>query len=147
MKRVFFALFCLCLLSCQATPERLVVNKVVEETRPSSFNANRVVERADAEIQPAVQTDENVLVVELSVDGNISLRTSQKSDKSEDMGSLKDTTKLGSRVKELLDARENKTAFIKAPRSVIYKKVVEVINVLKVQGAHPIGLQIADLSE
>jgi len=45
------------------------------------------------------------------------------------------------------DERIEKRVFIKAPRSLKYEQVVQVIDVVKGAGAAPIGLQIDDLAQ
>jgi biopolymer transport protein ExbD len=83
-----------------------------------------------------------------------------------DMGSVYDTSKLSATLADVFqqrlqnhaykyelrdradlpeDARIEKTVFIKAPRSLPYADVVRVLDGIKGAGASPIGLQIDDL--
>jgi len=84
-----------------------------------------------------------------------------------DMGSVNDTSKLGSALSDLFQQRlQNhaysdrmrdridlpeamrieKTVFIKAPRSIPYGEVVRVLDGIRGAGASPVGLQIDDLN-
>jgi len=103
----------------------------------------------------------NTLVVTIKSDRTLMLnRTS-------DMGSVYDTSKLSATLADLFqqrrqnhdykyqlrdradlpeDARIEKTVFIKAPRSLPYADVVRVLDGIKGAGASPIGLQIDDLN-
>ena|SRR5215831_13194766 len=84
-----------------------------------------------------------------------------------DMGSVYDTSKLSATLADVFqqrrqnhaykyelrdrgdlpeDARIEKTVFIKAPRSLPYADVVRVLDGIKGAGASPIGLQIDDLN-
>jgi len=84
-----------------------------------------------------------------------------------DMGSVYDTSKLSATLADVFqqrrqnhaykyelrdradlpeDARIEKTVFIKAPRSLPYADVVRVLDGIKGAGATPIGLQIDDLN-
>ena len=84
-----------------------------------------------------------------------------------DMGSVYDTTKLATTLADVFqqrrqnhaykyelrdrpdlpeDVRIEKTVFIKAPRSLPYADVVQVLDSIKGAGATPIGLQIDDLN-
>jgi biopolymer transport protein ExbD len=51
-------------------------------------------------------------------------------------------SRLESQLQELLDGRERKTVFIKAPSKMAYGDVIKVIDIAKGVGAQPIGLQI-----
>ena len=87
--------------------------------------------------------------------------------RTEDMGSVYDTSKLAATLADVFqqrrqnhaykyelrdrgdlseDARIEKTVFIKAPRSLPYAEVVRVLDGIKGSGASPIGLQIDDLN-
>ena len=84
-----------------------------------------------------------------------------------DMGSVYDTSKLSATLADVFqqrrqnhaykyelrdradlpeDARIEKTVFIKAPRSLPYAEVVRVLDGIKGAGASPVGLQIDDLN-
>ncbi len=84
-----------------------------------------------------------------------------------DMGSVNNTSKLGSALSDLFQQRlQNhaysdrmrdridlpeamrieKTVFIKAPRSIPYGEVVRVLDGIRGAGASPVGLQIDDLN-
>jgi biopolymer transport protein TolR len=60
-----------------------------------------------------------------------------------------DTRNLGAKLSDILRGRSEvdpKTVFIKAPKSVPYGEVVQVIDAIKGAGADPVGLQIDDLA-
>jgi biopolymer transport protein ExbD len=101
------------------------------------------------------------LVVTIKSDRTLTLN------RTADMGSVYDTSKLAATLADVFqqrrqnhaykyelrdradlpeDARIEKTVFIKAPRSLPYADVVRVLDSLKGAGASPIGLQIDDLN-
>ena len=55
-------------------------------------------------------------------------------------------SRLERQLQELLDGRERKTVFIKAPSKMAYGDVIKVIDIAKGVGAQPIGLQIDRLA-
>lgn len=66
------------------------------------------------------------------------------------MGTIHDLAPLALRLKETFEERlrnhvDQKTVFIKAPRTLPYGDVVLVLDGLKATGANPIGLQLDDL--
>jgi biopolymer transport protein ExbD len=56
---------------------------------------------------------------------------------------------LQARLHDALDGRpeDRKAVFLKAPRALNYGEVVKVIDVMKIAGAAPIGLQIENLDQ
>lgn len=54
-------------------------------------------------------------------------------------------SRLSGRLQKLLDGRDRKTVFIKAPGEMAYGDVVKVIDIAKGAGAQPIGLQVDQL--
>jgi biopolymer transport protein ExbD len=66
------------------------------------------------------------------------------------MGTIYELSPLALKLKETFEERlrnhiDQKTVFIKAPRSIPYGDVVRVLDGLKATGADPIGLQLDDL--
>jgi len=54
-------------------------------------------------------------------------------------------SRLESRLQKLLDERERKTVFIRAPSKMAYGDVVKVIDIVKAAGAQPVGLEVDNL--
>jgi biopolymer transport protein ExbD len=53
---------------------------------------------------------------------------------------------LAATLRDVLDARPNKTVYIRAPRETAYGDIVAVMDTVKASGASPIGLQVDYLS-
>jgi len=60
-----------------------------------------------------------------------------------------DEEQLGTRLSDELSKRptDKKTLFIKAPKTINYGYIVQIIDIVKGAGAEPIGLQIDYLDE
>jgi len=134
----------------------LIIFMVVSPMRPSRF-LTKTAAQPDQPMPPSPWT----LVVTINSDRTLTLnRTS-------DMGSVFGTTKLSTALHDLFaqrlhnrafryelrdrpdladEARVEKTAFIKAPRTLPYADVVRVLDAIKGAGATPVGLQIDDLN-
>lgn len=135
----------------------LIIFMVAAPMRPSRF-LTKVPSEPDR--NPEVQPNINTLVVTIKSDRTLILN------RTADMGSVYDTTKLMETLVNVFqqrrqnhaykfelrdrpdlpeDARIERTVFIKAPRALPYADVVRVLDSLKGAGASPIGLQIDDL--
>ena len=129
----------------------LIIFMVITPMKPHRFEA-QVPAEPDPDQQQIVKPNQLSLVVAITKDDQITLNNDQ-------IANITDTTPLVERLKQIFQERANngafkagtneieKTLFVKAPRSVKYGKVVNVIDAVKQAGAQPIGLQIDDLSE
>lgn len=136
----------------------LIIFMVAAPVKPSRFIANipSLPDRNDT-----VQPNPGTLVVTIRSDRTLMLN------RTADMGSVYDTSKLASTLSDLFKqrlqnhfyryelrdradlpetVRVERTVFIKAPRALPYADVVTVLDSLKGAGASPIGLQIDDLN-
>lgn len=112
----------------------------------------KIPSKPDPNMDKNLKPNPLTLVVSISNDETMKLNN-------EDMGILADTSALSKRlVEEFQRRKDNKvnrigsttvetTVFVKAPRSMVYGKIVRVIDALKGADADPIGLQIDDLIE
>lgn len=136
----------------------LIIFMVVSPLKPTNFKANIPQQpKPAAEANPRPDT----LIVSLNSDSALRLNSENE------MGTVENPEKLVKRLSEIFRQRtENhayaddaefrtdlteaekiqKTVFIKAPRSVGYGSVVQVIDAVKLAGASPISLQIDDLN-
>ena len=129
----------------------LIIFMVITPMKPHRFEA-QVPAEPKPEEQQIVKPNKLSLVVAITKDDKLTLNNDSIAD-------ISDTTPLVDQLKQIFQERANngvfkdgtneieKTLFVKAPRSVKYGKVVNVIDAVKQAGAQPIGLQIDDLSE
>ncbi len=136
----------------------LIIFLVLTPLKPARF-MTAVPSKPDL-ARPLIAND-GTLVVTIKSDRSLMLNSLT------DMGSVNDTSKLGSALSDLFQQRlENhaysdrmrdridlpeamrieKTVFIKAPRSIPYGEVVRVLDGIRGAGASPVGLQIDDLN-
>jgi len=136
----------------------LIIFLVLTPLKPAKF-LTQVPSKPDQSVH--VDPPPLGLVVTIRYDGSLMLNGVS------DMGSVNDTSKLGSALSDLFQQRlENhaysdrmrdridlpeamrieKTVFIKAPRSIPYGEVVRVLDGIRGAGASPVGLQIDDLN-
>ena len=135
----------------------LIIFMVVTPLKPASFKALvPQPPRMDEPTQPDIRN----LVVTVKRDGALELNQTGE------IGTVNDTGKLSARLAEIfqarrenrvyrwdmttrndlpIDARIQKTVFVKAPKSISYGDVAKVIDGIKGAGAAPIGLQIDKL--
>ena len=120
----------------------LIIFMVAAPLRPHRFLAKlpSVPQPEDRDLKPHPHT----LVVTIQPDRTLKLNQET------DMGTIHDLSPLALRLKETFEERlrnhiDQKTVFIKAPRSLPYGDVVRVLDGLKATGAKPIGLQLDDL--
>ena len=136
----------------------LIIFMVAAPLKPARFLANVP---SQPEPDRNVEANPKTLVVTIKEDRTLMLN------RTADMGSVYDTTKLSVTLSDLFRERlqnhvyrdelrdrvdlpdilrVEKTVFIKAPRALPYADVVRVLDSLKGAGASPIGLQIDDLN-
>lgn len=135
----------------------LIIFMVVTPLKPASFKALiPQPPRTDEPTDPGILN----LVVTIKRDGALELNQTGE------IGTVNDTGKLSARLAEIfqgrrehrayrwdmttrndlpIDARIQKTVFVKAPKSIRYGDVAKVIDGIKGAGAAPIGLQIDKL--
>jgi len=113
----------------------LIIFMTLSPTRPSKF---------DARIPDKQEPDENViddlaLVVTINHGGGYALNMQQAATLDE----------LQSQLRRALDGRpvDRKAVFLKAPRALSYGDVAKVIDIMKLAGCAPIGLQIENLDQ
>ncbi len=114
----------------------LIIFMIISPMAPSKFDAKiPVKQNPDA---PAV-IDQNALVVTINRGGGYALN-SQPANTLDELQSL---------LLRALDGRplELKGVFLKAPRALNYGEVVKVVDVMKIAGCAPIGLQIENLDQ
>jgi len=136
----------------------LIIFMVAVPLRPHRFTAKlpSPPQQHDLPLSP----NDRTLVVTIEPDRTLRLNSLT------DMGTVDDPSKLSQRLVSLFDERTRnkvyraemldrfdvpealrieKTVFIKAPRSIRYGEVMQVMDGLKGTGADPIGLQLDDL--
>lgn len=136
----------------------LIIFMVSAPLKPSRF-LTKTAAKPDSDV-PVVANDKT-LVVTINSDRSLMLN------RTANMGSVYDTSKLSTTLIELFkerlrnhayrdelrdrtdlpdDIRVERTVFIKAPRFILYADVVRVLDSIKGAGASPVGLQIDDLN-
>ncbi|MGH9836082.1 MAG: ExbD/TolR family protein [Blastocatellia bacterium] len=113
----------------------LIIFMILSPIRPSKFAA-KIPEKAEP---PDDRINPLALVVTINRDGGYALNT-QPADTLEE---------LQSQLHRALDGRPDnlKAVFLKAPRTLRYGETVKVIDVMKLAGSAPIGLQIEELDQ
>lgn len=136
----------------------LIIFMVVSPLKPARF-LTKVPSKPDPDLQ--VDPPPLGLVVTIKPDRSLMLN------KTSDVGSVYDTSKLSDMLVDVFqqrlknhayseqfrdrldlpeEMRIEKTVFIKAPRSIPYADVIRVLDGIKGAGASPVGLQIDDLN-
>lgn len=136
----------------------LIIFMVAAPLRPHRFMA-----KLPSEPQPQLPLNPGVNTLVVTIEPDRTLRLNSLTD----MGSVSDLSKLTAKLiavfeertrnkvyrADMLDRidlpeqlRIEKTVFIKAPRSMRYGEVMQVMDGLKGAGAEPIGLQLDDLN-
>ena len=137
----------------------LIIFMVAAPLKPHSFAA-----KLPAEPDPNLKVMANIHTLLVTIQPDRTLKLNGLTD---DMGTVEDPSKLSTFLTALLrerktnhvyraemltridvpeDYRIEKTVFIKAPRSIPYGEVANVIDWLKGAGAEPVGLQLDDLN-
>lgn len=115
----------------------LIIFMVITPLKPHKFET-KVPEKPPEDIDPNIQPDPSLLVVTISKDRKLDLNSQEL-----------DEIQLGERLAKELSERptDKKTLFIKAPKTINYGYVVQIIDIVKGAGAQPIGLQIDYLDD
>jgi biopolymer transport protein ExbD len=108
----------------------LIIFMIIAPTKPAMLEAK-------VPAKPAVSTDppSDLLMVDVK-SGTGQAQTVELNSRSMQL------PELGSVLRDLLDARPDKTVYIKAPKDKAYGDIVAVMDAVKGAGAVPIGLQI-----
>ncbi len=119
----------------------LIVFMIVSPLKPSRFEA-KIPQPPDFE--GAIQKEDLVLVVTVRSDGSLLLNNGLEYD------SFATLPKFTSDIRRILEGLEgesisNARVFVKAPKSLAYGKVVQVVDAIKTAGMIPLSLQIDDL--
>jgi biopolymer transport protein ExbD len=114
----------------------LIIFMIISPTRPNKFDA-RI---PDKQTPDDVKKEQDLaLVVTINHDGGYALNMQQAATLDE----------LRSQLSRALDGRpvDLKAVFLKAPRTLNYGEVAKVIDIMKLTGCAPIGLQIENLDQ
>jgi biopolymer transport protein ExbD len=114
----------------------LIIFMIISPTRPSKFDARIPDKQKPDDIK--IDTD-LALVVTINHGGGYALN----------MQPAKTLDELQSQLHRALDGRpvDLKAVFLKAPRTLNYGEVAKVIDIMKLAGCAPIGLQIENLDQ
>jgi biopolymer transport protein ExbD len=114
----------------------LIIFMIISPARPNKFDA-RIPHKQESEDINVV--NDLALVVTIDHGGGYALN----------MQPAKTLDELLSQLRRALDGRpvELKAVFLKAPRSLNYGQVAKVIDIMKLAGCAPIGLQIENLDQ
>jgi biopolymer transport protein ExbD len=113
----------------------LIIFMTLSPTRPSKFDA-RIPDKQEP---GKIKIDDLALVVTINHGGGYALNMQQAATLDE----------LQSQLRRALDGRpvDLKAVFLKAPRALSYGEVAKVIDIMKLAGCAPIGLQIENLDQ
>jgi biopolymer transport protein ExbD len=113
----------------------LIIFMIISPARPNKFDA-KIPDKQPDEVKK--ETD-LALVVTINHGGGYSLN----------MQPAKTLDELQSQLSRALDGRpvDLKAVFLKAPRTLNYGEVAKVIDIMKLAGCAPIGLQIENLDQ
>jgi biopolymer transport protein ExbD len=113
----------------------LIIFMIISPTRPRKFDARIPDKQPDC----VKKETDLALVVTISHDGGYALN----------MQPAKTLDELQSQLIRALDGRpvDLKAVFLKAPRTLNYGEVAKVIDIMKLAGCAPIGLQIENLDQ
>src|SRR5262245_16313922 len=113
----------------------LIIFMIISPMRPNKFEA-RIPEKQDPDEK---KSEEIALVETINQGGGYALN----------LQPAKAVDELRSQVSRALDRppTDLKSVFLKAPRALNYGEVVKVIDVMKIAGCAPIGLQIEYLDQ
>jgi biopolymer transport protein ExbD len=113
----------------------LIIFMISSPIRPGKFDA-KIPEKAEPQDD---RIDPLALVVTINRDGGYTLNT-RPANTLEELQSL---------LHRALDGRPDnlKAVFLKAPRTLRYGETVKVIDVMKLAGSAPIGLQMEELDQ
>lgn len=115
----------------------LIIFMVVTPVKPGQFESKVPSEPPNDISVP----DPLTLVVVIGSEGNVSLNTKKIEANTADATGL--TEQLRTIFQTRADNLENeKTVYIKAPKSMEYGRVIKIVDAIKMAGASPISLQI-----
>src|SRR5215510_5839146 len=114
----------------------LIIFMIISPMRPNKFDA-KIPEKPKPEDSKVI--DQDALVVTIDYGGGYALNTQPANTLDE----------LQSQLHRALSGRPEslKAVFLKAPRALNYGEVVKVIDVMKIAGCAPIGLQSENLDQ
>jgi biopolymer transport protein ExbD len=114
----------------------MIIFMIISPARPSKFDAKIPEKRMSEDID---EVKKLALVVTINHGGGYALNTQP----------AKTLEELRSQLRRALDGRpaDLKAVFLKAPRALNYGEVAKVIDVMKIAGCAPIGLQIENLDQ
>jgi biopolymer transport protein ExbD len=114
----------------------LIIFMIISPTRPSKFDA-RIPDKQTPDGIDVVNN--SALVVTIDHGGGYALN----------MQPAKTLDELHAQLSRALDGRpvDLKAVFLKAPRTLNYGEVAKVIDIMKLAGCAPIGLQIENLDQ
>ena len=136
----------------------LIIFMVSAPLKPSRF-LTKTAAKPNSDVP--IAANDKTLVVTINSDRSLMLN------RTANMGSVYDTSKLSATLVELFkersrnhayrdelrdrtdlpdDIRVERTVFIKAPRSILYADVIRVLDGIKGAGASPVGLQVDNLN-
>jgi biopolymer transport protein ExbD len=112
----------------------LIIFMIISPSPSHKFDA-----RSPDKQEPDIDEPNQALVVTINHDGGYALN----------MQPAKTLDELQSQLRRALDGRptELKAVFLKAPRALNYGEVAKVIDIMKIAGCAPIGLQIENLDQ
>jgi biopolymer transport protein ExbD len=113
----------------------LIIFMIISPTRPNKFGA-RIPDKQPYEVK---KENDLALLVTINHGGGYALNMQQAATLHE----------LQSQLSSALDGRpvDLKAVFLKAPRTLNYGEVAKVIDIMKLAGCAPIGLQIENLDQ
>ena len=114
----------------------LIIFMIISPARPSKFDARIPDKQKPDDIK--IDTD-LALVVTINHGGGYALN----------MQPAKTLDELQSQLRRAIDGRpvDRKAVFLKAPRALNYGEVAKVVDIMKLAGCAPIGLQIENLDQ
>lgn len=120
----------------------LIIFMVISPMKSSDFKTKIPSEQKEVDSLPNPDT----LVI--TINSNASLRLN----KEENLGTIEEPTVLIARLRDIFSQREKnmnneRTVFIKAPKSMNYGDIIQVVDAVKMSGATPLSLQIDGLEK
>jgi biopolymer transport protein TolR len=120
----------------------LVIFMVISPLKSSAFKTKIPSESKNESAAPNPST----LVVTINSTSSLTLNKDEK------LGTVEEPNALIARLSEVFSQRDKnlnneKTVFIKAPKTMNYGDIVKVVDAVKMSGATPLSLQIDDLEK
>jgi biopolymer transport protein ExbD len=113
----------------------MIIFMIISPSKPSKFDA-RIPDKTDPNV---IVENDLALVVTINHGGDYALNRQP----------AKTLDELQSQLRLALEGRpsDRRTVFLKGPRTLSYGEVAKVIDVMKLAGCAPIGLQIENLDQ